>query len=384
VASFLVLENVNDFKRLNLEAERGKTLRGDLGAFVAGAWDALGREVSARQTFQQLLTRTGPRLHLEGPQGAEVRKLLGLLRDADFELPAGGVEGGLVHAKDVPARYLAGRDRDRGAVHVYLEEARRRGRAGDVDGAVRVLSSVVEEHAGRGEALRLVGYRLLDLKRPAQAARLFGQVQRQRPFEPHSYRDLARALEDAGKPALAALQQEVVLAGDWHGRFGDALKVVAQEEYAGLMREALRRQSVRREVADYFRARLRRLAEQEESDLRVTISWNTDATDVDLWVIEPDGTKCFYGHARTHSGGELSQDQTQGYGPERYRIRKALPGGYRVVVHNFRPNPNLLGGETHVHVVVTRYAGMDRETVERHTVILGKADEQVEVCRVKF
>ena len=33
---------------------------------------------------------------------------------------------------------------------------------------------------------------------------------------------------------------------------------------------------------------------QPQSDLRVTISWNTDATDVDLWVIEPDGTKCFY------------------------------------------------------------------------------------------
>jgi hypothetical protein len=35
-------------------------------------------------------------------------------------------------------------------------------------------------------------------------------------------------------------------------------------------------------------------------------------------------------------------------------------------------------------VVVTRYAGTPRETVERHTVILKKKDEQVEVCGVKF
>ena len=115
----------------------------------------------------------------------------------------------------------------------------------------------------------------------------------------------------------------------------------------------------------------------------MTISWNTDATDVDLWVIEPDGTKCFYQHKRTKSGGELSQDQTQGYGPERYQIAKAPAGEFVVLVHYFGANPNLLGGETHVNVVVTRYAGTPQETVERHTVILKKHNEQVEVCRVK-
>jgi len=116
----------------------------------------------------------------------------------------------------------------------------------------------------------------------------------------------------------------------------------------------------------------------------VTISWNTDATDVDLWVIEPDGTKCFYSHNKTKNGGELSQDQTQGYGPERYRVAKALPGEYKIVVHYFATNPNLLGGETHVNVMVTRFAGTPRETTERHTVILKKHGEEVEVCKVKF
>ncbi len=123
---------------------------------------------------------------------------------------------------------------------------------------------------------------------------------------------------------------------------------------------------------------------QPKSDLRVTISWNTDATDVDLWVIEPDGTKCFYSHNRTKNGGELSQDQTQGYGPERYQIAKAQPGVYTLIVHYFRPNPNLLGGETHVNVRVTRFAGTPQETVERHTVILKQHNEQVEVAKIKF
>jgi hypothetical protein len=44
----------------------------------------------------------------------------------------------------------------------------------------------------------------------------------------------------------------------------------------------------------------------------------------------------------------------------------------------------LLGGETHVNVVITRFAGTSQETVERHTVILKQQGEEVEVARVQF
>ena len=137
-------------------------------------------------------------------------------------------------------------------------------------------------------------------------------------------------------------------------------------------------------MAGFFQDRLRGMGPPPEGDLRVTISWNSDATDVDLWVIEPGGEKCFYGNRRTRSGGELTEDMTQGYGPERYQAKRARPGEYRVVVHYFRANPNLLGGETHVQVVITRFAGTPQETTERRTVILKKEKEHKEVCRVKF
>ena len=38
VASFLVLENEADYKRFNLEDERGKTLADDLGKFLDVTW----------------------------------------------------------------------------------------------------------------------------------------------------------------------------------------------------------------------------------------------------------------------------------------------------------------------------------------------------------
>src|SRR5262249_31580790 len=201
----------------------------------------------------------------------------------------------------------------------------------------------------------------------------------------HSYRDVARSLEDSGHFALAALHYEVALAGTWHGRFGTSLKTVVREEYAHSLRQALSKQVVAGALADHFRKRLGELdSDQPRADLRVTISWNTDNTDVDLWVIEPGGTKCFYSHPRTESGGELSQDQTQGYGPERYQIRQARPGEYRVLVHYFRPNQNLLNGETHVNVVVTRFAGTSQEVSERHTVTLKKHNAALQLARLPF
>ncbi len=210
-------------------------------------------------------------------------------------------------------------------------------------------------------------------------------MQSQRPFEPHSYRDLARSLEESGRYGLASLQYEIVLAGTWHNRFHGSLKQVVLEEYTHMMREAIAKKAVSPDLANHFGDRLEKIDPGKmQADLRVTISWNTDATDVDLWVIEPGGEKCFYGHRNTKSGGELTEDQTQGYGPERYQIKNAQKGAYRVLVHYFNPNPNLLAGETHVNVVITRHAGTPQETVERRTVILRRHNEEAEVCQVEF
>jgi tetratricopeptide (TPR) repeat protein len=384
LASFLVLENETDYKRLNLEQERGQAVHGDLGTFLDTAWAGLARTLRPKESFERFLRQVEGRLGLAGD--AQVKKLLTLLGEDDFEVSAKELPGSLLARADVPPSYLTAResdDRD-DDVTPFLAESRRRTGLKDTAGAVRALSSVVEVNPGRADALRLVGYRLLDLGEPGQAARLFAQVQRSRPFEPHSYRDLARALESNGQYALAALNYEIVLAGTWHSRFRDSLKQVAREEYAEMMQQALRQRPASPELAAYFGGRLEKMGPPARGDLRVTISWNSDATDVDLWVIEPSGEKCYYQNRQTRGGGQLTEDLTQGYGPERYLAKKAQHGEYRVVVHYFRANPNLLGGETHVNVVVTRHAGTPQETTERHTVILKKKDEQAEVCRVKF
>lgn len=418
VASFLVLENPADYKRLNLEEERGKVVPGgDLEKYLDDAWHNLARLIKPKQAFEHFLRNISGRLNLTvqnwGPNAGvlvaqfgvrpgplqrsgqtsddHIHRLFALLTDVDFQLPEALAGEAMVNKKEVPPAYLTARLANPLNVQLYLEEAKRRANVKDGQGALRVLSSVVELFPTRADALRLVGYRLLDMRQAAQAVRLFQHVEENRPFEPHSYRDMARSLEESGRYGFAALQYEIVLAGSWHNRFRDSLKEVAREEYAHMMQEALKEYRnpksqipISKELAEYFGERLEGLAGvRQQADLRVTISWNTDNTDVDLWVLEPDGAKCFYQNQKTSSGGQLSQDQTQGYGPERYQVEKALPGVYTVIVHYYRADANLLAGESHVNVLVTKYAGTPEETVERHTVLLKQANEQVEVCKMK-
>ena len=42
--------------------------------------------------------------------------------------------------------------------------------------------------------------------------------------------------------------------------------------------------------------------------LRITLAWETDANDVDLHVVDPDGEECFYNHKSTAAGLELYED----------------------------------------------------------------------------
>src|SRR5262249_17720866 len=111
VASFLVLENEADYKRLNLEEERGKTIARDSAKFGEDAWKSIGRVLPAKEAFQQFLAKIEPRAKLlAGEQGAHVQKLLALLTDKDCELSANDIAGAIVKKSDVPPDYLKLRD----------------------------------------------------------------------------------------------------------------------------------------------------------------------------------------------------------------------------------------------------------------------------------
>jgi len=87
----------------------------------------------------------------------------------------------------------------------------------------------------------------------------------------------------------------------------------------------------------------RRLRNSMNFDLRVTAAWNVDEVDMDLWVDEPSGERTMYSNPLSQLGGRLSNDMTNGYGPEEYILRRAAQGQYEVRMKYFRSdiiNPN--------------------------------------------
>lgn len=109
-------------------------------------------------------------------------------------------------------------------------------------------------------------------------------------------------------------------------------------------------------------------------DLRITLTWDTPGTDVDLWVTGPDGEKVYYQHKQGAAGGTLDTDVTTGYGPETYTQARTEPGTYRVQAHYYGGAP-----PTRVTVTVIRGEGTPRE--ERHVFrgVLLKKDDVAEV-----
>ncbi len=115
-----------------------------------------------------------------------------------------------------------------------------------------------------------------------------------------------------------------------------------------------------------------RLIENFDCDIRVVLTWNTDDCDIDLWVTDPSGEKCFYGHKQTVQGGRMSRDFTQGYGPEEFCLRTATKGKYKIEANYFGTRKqNVLQPVT---VQAEVYTNFGRANQKREVLTLQLAD----------
>ena len=99
--------------------------------------------------------------------------------------------------------------------------------------------------------------------------------------------------------------------------------------------------------------------------LRIVLSWDSDRTDIDLWVTEPTGNNVFYKEPRSLIGGFLSRDFTLGYGPEEYLLKDPIAGNYKIRARYFEDHQrNLLGPVTVKAVIFTNWARPDEKRQE--------------------
>jgi Ca-activated chloride channel family protein len=239
----------------------------------------------------------------------------------------------------------------------YLDAAQVFAANGQRSLALRVLSNLAELRIEERGLLRVLAYRLEEMGETAEAIRLLRRVAELAPDEPQSWRDLGLAEATAGhwQAAVDALWRTA--SGTWSARFGD-VDLVALGELDAIA--ALHKVDV-----SGVDGRLRR---NLPLDVRVALAWDTDDTDIDLWVKDPNGEWVSYQNRLSRQGGRNSPDVTQGYGPEVFSLKKAIPGTYEVHARYYASHRQALGNTTNVMMRLSTGFGTPAEK-HRDTIV---------------
>ena len=246
--------------------------------------------------------------------------------------------------------------------------------------AITILTNLMEIELNNHEIMKALAYKLEYFKKYELASIVYEKVLELRPEEPQSYRDLALAYEQTGKiqesyDLLYALYNGELLEKDDEERFYG----IEQIAYVELTR-----------LTNKYGKKLRLTKSEKEKfqeiplDVRVVIDWNHNDTDIDLWVVDPMGEKAYYSNAETKLGGHMSEDMTDGYGPEEFMLKNAPKGEYKVLVDYYADNVQKISGPTVLKVTMFTNYGRSNEKKETITVRLDKEEDELEVGSLKF
>ncbi|MBM4342156.1 MAG: hypothetical protein FJ100_02130 [Deltaproteobacteria bacterium] len=387
LSSFLVLEGDAAYKKYGITEELGALGSKDAETMIAASLKAAGAAWTSWHQIAQVIDLFSLWNQNGNPKALQDLKVKvqSLVPDSELQVPEATLQIPLYYAKDAPEDYVKLAKQttvDFSNPKPWVDEADRRRNLGQTGAAVRALSTTVENKATDAEVARLAGYRLKAWGEGQSAAGLFLGVLKKRPFEPQSYRDLAGSVQGS-RPMLAALLYEAVMLGQWQPKFL-SLKTVVGEEYALAITDALTA-GVKPDAAAFLKDRMAKWNLQApKGKLRVTITWNTDATDIDLWVTDPLGVKCFYSNKTLQSGGKLLDDLTGGYGPERFQADKVITGKYLIQAHYFGSSAVQGVPETFVSAVILTDIGLPTQNTQYSNVVLKAKNDVATLAEVYF
>jgi hypothetical protein len=260
---------------------------------------------------------------------------------------------------------------------------------GDKKHGRRILTNLAEMRIEDAAMLRVLAWRLRQADELEIAAVILRRVAKLRPEQPQSLRDLALVLADQGLTTGSTTHLEEAMQlfldcaiGNWQ-RHGDTISIFALEELNALVasiEKKVWKPGAKPKIPDYDK----RLRENLDTDLRIIMSWDADATDIDLHVLEPGGEEAYYGNNRTGQGGLVSQDITDGYGPEEYLIRVAPTGGYTLKTRYFASHQQTVVGPATITATVFTNWGRPNQKRETITIRLDKPKEDVEIGKIQF
>lgn len=229
-------------------------------------------------------------------------------------------------SKDMYEKYLQLKNTYLKSPSFYLDVSSYFAEEGMIEKAIRIVSNVSEMDLEEAETARSCAKKLMEFKDYSLAASVFERIIEMRGEEPHSYRDLAQAYIKLERYQEAADLLYKAGTGNWDSRFKNSQQI-SLNELGSLI--ALHLGKI--DTTNYDQ----RLLENFPLDLRIILTWNTDNSDIDLWVVDPNNEKCYYRNKKTKLCGWISDDITRGYGPEEFCLIDAINGDYKIYANYY-------------------------------------------------
>lgn len=275
-----------------------------------------------------------------------------------------------------PTRYAELETRYGDAPAFYFDVAEQLARTDRKADAARVVLSALDVPGANGKTMIIVADRLQAYGALDRAVWLRERILFLEPDRPQPRRDLALVLiargdGETGKAREADYRRALdllneVIVRPWDEAY-DGIEVVALMEVNHLVAR-MKAVGLGQSVLDP------RLVALLDVDIRAVLEWNTDKTDMDLWVDEPTGEQAIYSNPTTEIGGRLSNDMTAGFGPEEYLLRRAPNGEYVLQVNVYASDVLDPNGPSTVRVRLFRDWGRPTEKQESFTIELKKGD----------
>ena len=249
----------------------------------------------------------------------------------------------------------------------YLDMASYLIEKGMIDEGVSVITNIAELKIDNAEIYRIVGQKLLQVNQVELAVKVYEKILQLRPEDVQSYRDLALAYQKQGSIDEAVNMLKIAITKQ-DIRGNKSITSILVNELNALLNQNKTLTNTD-SIPDSWMY-------QMPVDIRIVLSWSSDDSDVDLWVTEPTGERCYYQNKNTYLGGRLSHDITNGFGPEEYCIKKAVKGNYLIQANYYGDRRQSISGPITLYAEIFRNYGTSRQT-SRQVVLQLKDKKQV-------
>lgn len=277
----------------------------------------------------------------------------------------------LIQSKDPYKSYLQLRNQYMGTPTFYFDVANFFFKRGDRDKALLILSALADLQIENADLYKTISYKLREWGDYDNALFITAKVLKWRPMDPQSHRDYALVLQDKGMFKEALEQLYGILTQSYSPEAADRDDGIEET----LVMEINNLIKANKAASSTITVNKKLIADLPV-DIRVVINWNSQNTDIDLWVTDPNQEKCFYSNPATAIGGRLSNDFTGGYGPEQFLLKKALKGKYKIEVDFFNDGSLTLAGPAAVMAEIYTYYSSGKQERKIVTIYLDRNKER--------